>query len=133
MKNILIIAITLLWGINLFSQTPQNDENNQFRRDYKFISLGNLDTNKWSELKESNNTFVFNVDSNKDIKVFWANGEKEIFRKVSEIRDGKTDDDIKYQFMTVLDEKGNEIFLFLYEDNSLLLVIGENDAYMFSQ
>lgn len=132
MKKILIILTALLGVINTFSQNTQNDEETQFRRDYKFFYVRTPDTKKWSELKEGNSTFLFNINTNSDVKVYWESGEKEVFRKVSKIEDGKTDDNIKYQSFKVLDEKGNEIYLFLYEDNRLLLSFDEESAMLFS-
>jgi hypothetical protein len=132
MKKILIILTALLWVINTFSQTTQNDEETQFRRDFKYISIYSPESKKWSELKEGNNTFVFNINTNSDIKIFWASGKTELLRKVSKIEDGKTDDGVKYQSVTVLDEKGDENYLFLYEDNRLILAFGKDNAIMFS-
>jgi hypothetical protein len=66
------------------------------------------------------------------LKIFWASGKTELLRKVSKIEDGKTDDGVKYQSVTVLDEKGDENYLFLYEDNRLILAFGKDNAIMFS-
>ncbi len=49
---------------------------------------------------------------------------------MSKNEDGKTDDDIKYQSITVLDKKGNEVFLILYEDKRLMLILDKDDALM---
>lgn len=111
----------------------QSNENNQFRRNFKYISIYRPDTKKWSELKESNNTFVFNINTNSDVKLFWANGKIELLRKVSKIEDIKTDNNIKYQSVTLLDEKGNEISLVIYEEKRLMLVYGENNYLIFSE
>lgn len=133
MKRIFSILVVLLVALNTFSQTVQKDEDKKFRSDYKHFSIFTPDTKKWSEWKESNNTFVFNINTNSDVKVFWASGETEILRKVSKIEDGKTDDKESYQSVTVLDQKGNEIGLIIYEEKRLMLVYGENNYVMFSE
>jgi len=123
------------YGVKLKSESAngtQSDEDKQFRNDYKFVSVRTPETKKWSELKESNNTFVFNINTNSDVKLFWASGKTEVFRKVSKKEDGKTDDGIKHQSITLLDEKGNEIYLILYEDNRLMLIFGKDNALLFS-
>jgi hypothetical protein len=124
------------YGVKLKRESTngtQSDEEKQFRRDFKYFSTYDPDIKKWSELKESNNTFVFNINTNSDVKLFWASGKTELLRKVSKIEEGKTDDNKKYQSITLLDEKGNEIYLTLYEDNKLMLGYGENNYLMFSE
>ncbi len=132
MKKIFSFLIAIFVVVNSFSQTNQSD-NNQFRRDYKFVSVYTPDTKKWSELKESNNTFVFNFNTNSDIKLFWASGKTDVLRKVSKVEEAKTDDNEKYQSVTVLDEKGNEINLILYEEKKLMMIFGEDNYFLFSE
>jgi hypothetical protein len=54
------------------TKETQSDEDKQFRRDYKFVSFYTPETKKWSEKKENNTTVVFNINSNSDVKIFYA-------------------------------------------------------------
>lgn len=98
----------------------------QFRRDYSYISIYDPATESWGEMQEGSNTFVFNCNDNGDVKHYQANGEMTLYRRVSNIIQDKTNNDKGYQYMNVLNDKGYEIGLQLFDDPNvgLKLIIG---------
>lgn len=62
---------------------------------------------KWSEVKEARISVIFKINKNSDIKVVFYGGEEILYRKISEVEEGKS-----YQIVTVLDERGISVFYY---------------------
>jgi hypothetical protein len=103
----------------------ETSEAGSFRSDFSMVYIYNPRTEEWDDGNSGNNTFVFNANDNNDVIVYYASGKKEVLRKISAISEGVNKNNLRYQTLTLLDEKGNEVALFLYEDGDVLLA-GEN-------
>lgn len=124
MRRLFIICLMFISGL-VYSQKEQ------FKMQFNYVSY--YKNGKWSKVMEGKNTFVFNVGNGNDILLYSANNKREIFTKVSEIREGKTDDGEGYQVLDLLDEEGNEVLLFLYDIGILKLVYDEDFQIQFDQ
>lgn len=102
-------------------------KDNQFSRVYNRLRIFDDDTNEWSEWIEAKNTFLFNFNSNNDIKHFMANGGEVQYRKDSEVEEG-TEDGISYQKINMIDDEGLRFDLQLFYEPSLGLKMIYKDA-----
>ncbi|CAM3834222.1 hypothetical protein FLGE108171_15990 [Flavobacterium gelidilacus] len=130
MKKILIFICFIL-TIVTYSQSKD-----QFRVDYDKISFFDSETKKWSEWKDGYNTFVINYNDNKDVAHFKANGEKVIYRRISdEIKEGYTPiGNEHYQIITALDEDGITFTFQLFDNKEIgLKIIYNNLMIQFSK
>ena len=93
------------------------EENNQFRRDYNYYS--GYDGEKWTEWERTSVTLVFNYGVNSDVLKFTANGERTLYRRVSNVENSSLENGEKCQFITVLDENGNMLEIQLFENPDL--------------
>ena len=92
-------------------------QSNRFRIDYDAIAILDQKTDTWSEWKAGNNTFVFNINNNKDVTHYKPNGSVAHYRNLSnDTQHGVTDNGYKYQLITILDEDGIKCTLQLFED-----------------
>lgn len=127
MKKLSIIFFLL--SINIYSQ-------DKFRVDYTQISIYNAETEKWTEWQDGYNTFVINYNDNGDIAHFKANGDKVIYRRISnQIEQGYTTIEKEhYQIIKALDEDGTT-FSFQFFDNRKigLKLIYSNVMIQFSE
>lgn len=122
MKKLLLIILSVVFiAFNSYSQ-------DNFRRDYTYVSI--YQDGVWSESNEGDNTFVFNANERNDIIHYTNSGKKYLYRKLSGIEEGYTEDDnrYKYQLVMVLDDDGNEIILQLFDDDDigLKLILSED-------
>lgn len=118
---------------SLKSSISEEIKDNQFSQVYNRIRMFDDDTNAWSEWEEGNNTFIFNHNSNNDIKHFMANGEEVLYQKDSEVEEGSTEDGNSYQKITMIDEDGLRFGLqFFYEPSIGLKMIYGNLIIHFS-
>lgn len=125
----LIICLILLLSIVTYSQ-------DKFRVDYTQISIYDSETEEWSDWKDGYNTFVINYNDNGDVAHFKANGDKVVYRRISQkkeegyIADGKE----HYQIIKALDEDG-VTFSFQFFDNRQigLKIIYSNIMIQFSE
>jgi hypothetical protein len=101
--------------------SKQQAESESFRSDFSMVYTYNPETETWDNGSRGNNTFVFNINNNNDVIVYYASGEKEVLRKISTVSEGADKQNRKYQGVELLDEKGTEVMLFLYEDGNVLL------------
>ncbi|MEX1003460.1 MAG: hypothetical protein WDZ35_15180 [Crocinitomicaceae bacterium] len=83
-----------------------------------------FDENKgdYVSLNEANNSFVFNYNSNGDVKKYTASGSVEILLSVGTVTEGETEEGDTFQYMTYLDKNGDEHILILYDNIQLGLV-----------
>lgn len=120
--KLLFISVFLLGSITLSAQ-----EN--FRRDYFYISV--YENGEWSESEEGDNTFVFNANARGDIFHYTASGKKWVYRKLSDPEEGYTDETYEhYQVLVILDEKGNEVILQLFDNKEIGLKLIFNADFM---
>lgn len=102
-----------------FDKTAQSPDtkNGQFRKDYNFVALFDMETEQWGDWKEGDNTFVINYNSNGDIAHYKPNGNVEVYKKISSVEEGYTTSGEHYQIITALDGNGNR-FQFQFFDNT---------------
>lgn len=111
MKNILFFLFFLM-SYYSFSQ-------NSFRLDYsKFATYKD---GKWSAIQWGNHTFVFNSDSNSDIKWYNSSGIKTSYRRISGTSNGSVDG-YTYQITKFVDSKGNEAYIQLFDNVKWLIL-----------
>lgn len=111
-------GISLTESLDL-NDLKQHEEPSKFRRDYSVVSIYNFDTKKWSEWKDGDNTFVFNINDNGDIAHYKASGETVIYKNVSKVEEGSTNSGENYQAIKVLDEDGTVFRLQLFDDKEI--------------
>ncbi len=118
MKNIILLFILVIPFFSFVSDSSvDNDE--QFRIDYKYVSIYDAETGKWDKWQEGSNTFIFNCNSRNDIMHLKAGGDNVIYKKVSSIREDKTSSGESYQILDAIDEDGVRFTLYLYENDEI--------------
>ncbi|CEN52129.1 conserved exported hypothetical protein [Capnocytophaga canimorsus] len=128
MKYLVAFIGLICFNLSLYSQ-EETKESEKFVRHFSYGSF--FEDGEWGEAQKSNSTFVFNINDNGDILWYRPDGNKEYFRKISRIEKGKTDDGVEYQAVGLLDEKGNEFLLALYENGVLVLIYHKDFAVRF--
>ena len=123
MKYLVIFTGLICFNLSLYSQ-EETKESEKFVRHFSYVSF--FEDGKWGEPIKRNSTFVFNINDNGDVLWYLSNGNKYHFRKFGSVEKGKTDDGTEYQCVELLDEKGNELLLTLYENGFLGLVYSED-------
>jgi hypothetical protein len=103
------------------NKTKTQTDSESFRSDFSIVYIYDPETEKWDKGSKGSNTFVFNANDNGDVVVYYASGEKETLRKISAVSERSDKENRKYQGVELLDEKGIEVMLFLYEDGDVLL------------
>jgi len=107
------VLVVLLLSVILLPVQAQD----RFRVDCTHYSIYNPNTKKWSDWEESYNTFVININNNKDIMHFRPNGNRVTYRNVSNVVEkGKTSEGKEYQIISLLDENGDEFLFQLFND-----------------
>jgi hypothetical protein len=111
MKKFFLAVFFSFVSLSLFAQE------NRFRIDYDFIAIWEEKTDTWTDWKTGQNTFVFNINNNKDITHYKPNGSTVHYRNLSNnIEEGTTNDGYQYQMILVLDEDGTKCKLQLFND-----------------
>ena len=105
----------------------------RFKRDYNKIILYDGETEKWQDAIESYNSFVFNVNSNGDFISYFDGGEKNECRRISDVENHTNDDGDEYQVMKFLDEAGEEMVLFLYSEDLMVVDYNTGNAILFTK
>jgi hypothetical protein len=78
----------------------------------------------------STNVFVFNINENNDIMVYWASGKAEQFISRSGLTKGVTHDGISYQSRECIDGNGSLCAIAYYE-NGLVRLVYQNMTITF--
>lgn len=112
---------------SLNSSISEEIKDNQFNRIYSKVRTFDVDTNAWSEWAEGKNTFIFNYNSNNDIKHILANGEEFQYQKISEVKEGSADDGNSYEEILMKDEDGSRFALQLFNESSIGLMMMYKD------
>ena len=113
-RKMLVLVALMLSVVALPAKTQD-----RFRVDFDHISIYNPSTDKWSEWEQVNHTFVFNINNNKDIMHYRANGNRVTYRNISGAERNKTSDGKEYQITTLLDADGEEFLFQLFDDTSI--------------
>ena len=98
----------------------------QFRNDYNAVSLYNTETETWGEAQSENNTFVFNYNSNGDVKQYLPDGSIVFTNMSTNARNKTTNDGTKYQEIDIRDAEGNSGILALYKSGSVMVAVGND-------
>jgi hypothetical protein len=93
-----------------------------FRRDYNYIAIYDPGEKEWSNWQEGTNTVVFNINNNGDIRIYYASGKREVFRKVSNVVKDQTNNGEEFQMIAILDESGNEQLLQLFDNGDMKII-----------
>ncbi|TWP28826.1 hypothetical protein ETU08_08250 [Apibacter muscae] len=80
-------------------------------------------------IQKGNVTIIFNYGENNNIKIYFANGNNKTYYRVSEVEKGNTKDRIEFQYMKLLDEKGEEYYFVKYEDGEVKLLYLDSFTY----
>lgn len=122
------LSVLLTLSIQFF---PCQAQSANFRRDYEYLTI--YRNGQWSDSETGYNSFVFNVGPRNDIVHYMANGNKAVYRKLSDIHQDTTTDGEGYQILRVLDDDGDEILLQLFDDQrlGLKLIISQNFMIQF--
>lgn len=124
------ISILLIFLFSLGFIKSQENENIQFVK--SFVKVVTYDFYDKSEKTYENDvTFIFNFGTGKDIKQY-VNGTSSIFKRVSGVEKGTTDEGEEYQFMKILDEEGTEVLSALFDDGiyTLVYLSEESEPYL---
>ncbi len=110
MKKFILAVFFSISTLSLFAQ------GNRFRIDYDIIAILDQKTDVWSDWESGDNTFVFNVNDNKDVKHYKPNGTVAHYRNLSNDIEEGTANGYPYQIITVLDEDGTKCRLQIFDD-----------------
>jgi serine/threonine protein kinase len=111
---------------NLTTSNSSSITVEQFREDYNVVSLFNSGTEEWGEAQSENNTFVFNYNSNGDVKQYLADGSIMVYTNLTtNARNSKTKNGTKYQEINIRNADGNSGILVLYESGNVMIGIGD--------
>lgn len=111
MKSITLFILLFIG----FSATAQD----QFRADFNYVTFYDPDTKNWADWETASHTLVFNINANKDIKHYTAQGEVLIYRNMGNLEEDYTASGKHYQIIEALDDQGNEIKIQLFDDPSI--------------
>lgn len=111
MKSITLFILLFIG----FSATAQD----QFRADFNYVTFYDPDTKTWADWETASHTLVFNINANKDIKHYTAQGEVLIYRNMGNLEEDYTASGKHYQIIEALDDQGNEIKIQLFDDPSI--------------
>lgn len=106
------------------TETPE-----PFRKDYDLFSVYNSITEKYGEWNEANHTFVFNYNNTSNIKHYLPDGSSEILTNTSGPKNGKTDEGINYQEVSITNEANTEGVLIFFENGNLILSINNETIF----
>jgi len=110
---------------NKFNSSNSTSEKvEQFRQDFNVVSLYDSETKEWGEAQSENNTFVFNYNSNGDVKQYLVEGSIVYTNLTTKTRNLTTTDGAKYQEIDIRDADGNSGILAIYESGEVMVGIG---------
>jgi len=114
MKKLLLTALTcLILSLVTNAQT--------FVRHYSNVIKRDKATNRLSEWEETNLNVIFSGNAKGDIIFYYDLGEVERYYKITEIFHGTTANDLKYRYITTVNEKKDTVMMQLY-DNGIFRV-----------
>ncbi len=126
MKLKQLLCILFLLPMICFSQ-------NKFRNDYNNVAFYNANSKSWSDWESGFNTFVININDNGDIAHFKANGDRVIYRNLSDVEEGETDEGFHYQIIKALDDDGDVFYFQIFDDPKIgLKIIYDNFMIQFA-
>ncbi len=108
------------YGVQLEKSETSVKSVSKFRNDYNYVTIYDPKTDTWGEWKQGDNTFVININDKGDIAHLKANGETVIYKKLSGVEEGYTEEENKhYQLIKALDEDGDVFRFQLFDDPSI--------------
>jgi hypothetical protein len=114
MKKLLLTALTcLILSLVTNAQT--------FVRHYSNVIKRDKATNRLGEWEETNLNVIFSGNAKGDIIFYYDLGEVERYYKITEIYNGVTVNDLKYRYITTINEKKDTVMMQLY-DNGIFRV-----------
>jgi len=114
MKKLLLTALTcLILSLVTNAQT--------FVRHYSNVIKRDKATNRLGEWEETNLNVIFSGNAKGDIIFYYDLGEVERYYKITEIFHGTTANDLKYRYITTVNEKKDTVMMQLY-DNGIFRV-----------
>lgn len=119
-KTLQFLIVLLLAVNHSFAQ------NDIFRLDFDYACIYDKNTNVLGEWFKSHNTFIFNINTNFDIKHYRADGKVIVFRNLKNKKEGVFDDGIAYESLLLVDEWGTELRIYLLDNGVLLLEFPDN-------
>lgn len=119
---------------SLNNSVSEEIKDNEFTRSYNRVRTFDVDSNEWSEWAAGRNTFIFNINSNNDIKHNRANGDEILYKNNSDVEEGITEDGRSYEEIYMKDEDGLGFRLQLYNESSIgLKMIYKDLIFHFSE
>ena len=112
----ILLCTYLLLPLSLIGQGDDS-----FRVDCQWVATYDQDKEEWGEWKEGDNTFIFNYNEGKDIKVFYASGKSILFRNLGYKQTGETKDGTAYESLLVLADYGQKARIVLYSNHLIVL------------
>jgi hypothetical protein len=92
-----------------------------FVRHYSNVIKRDKATNRLGEWEETNLNVIFSGNAKGDIIFYYDLGEVERYYKITEIYSGITVNDLKYRYITTVNEKKDTVMMQLY-DNGIFRV-----------
>jgi hypothetical protein len=92
-----------------------------FVRHYSNVIKRDKATNRLGEWEETNLNVIFSGNAKGDIIFYYDLGEVERYYKITEIFHGTTANDLKYRYITTVNEKKDTVMMQLY-DNGIFRV-----------
>jgi hypothetical protein len=92
-----------------------------FVRHYSNVIKRDKTTNKLGEWEDTNLNVIFSGNAKGDIIFYYDLGEVERYYKITEIFHGVTANDLKYRYITTVNEKKDTVMMQLY-DNGIFRV-----------
>jgi len=102
-----------------YNRSPRNHEAERFRKDYNIVSFYDMDLEQWSDWDDGYNTFVINYNSNGDIAHYKPNGEMDLYRKISSVKNDVTISGDQFQIISALDDSGLRFQFQFFDDTSI--------------
>lgn len=109
MKKVLLTALTCF---TLSLATPAQT----FVRHYTNVIKRDKATNKLGDWEDANLNVIFSGNAKGDIIFYYDLGEVERYYKITEIFHGVTANDLKYRYITTVNEKKDTMMMQLYDN-----------------
>lgn len=120
MKKLLLIGALLLSSL-MFSQETF------VKKYYTSIAFKAGVKQQWESVDL---TVVFNAEGKRKIVLYYSDGKVKVLHQVSGAVEEKTVDGDGYQFISCIDEKGNQVGLQLFDDDTCLRIIVDKGWYV---
>jgi hypothetical protein len=121
MKKLLLVALLFTLSITAFAQDT-------FVKKYtSYISESKGVLQPWVNLEV---TVVFNANNTNDVVFYYPSGKKRTLHQISDITEGKTENNTGYQAINCIDEDGIEVMLQLFDGSKCLRILISKGYYI---